>query len=503
MTKRIPTRTGLTGAGAILLFAATVLPAQGAVTRGPYLQRGSSTSMLLKWSTDSSSDSVVRYGPSPTQLTSTATSSTGTTGHLVTVTGLQPQTRYYYSVGSSSGAQAGGTSAYFFETSPPVGAPRPTRIWVLGDAGTKNSNQRAVRDAYKTYVGTATANLTLMLGDNAYSDGTDSDYQAAVFDMYPDMLRQTVLWPTLGNHDAQSADSSAQSGPYYSIFSLPKQGESGGLASGTEAYYSFDYGNIHFICLDSSDSSRSTSSPMLTWLKNDLLSTTQDWIIAFWHHPPYSKGSHDSDSDGTMTDMRQNALPILEAGGVDLVLTGHSHSYERSFLLDGHYGDSGTLTTAMVLDSGDGKVTGDGAYQKSAPPSLPHDGAVYVVAGSSGQTGGGSLDHPAMYRSLNVLGSLVIDVNGPQMDVRFVRSNAALGDEFTITKGEVAAPHCKASDLSGDGAVDGLDLAEMASRFGASVERGTMGDLDDDGRVDGDDLALLAPDFGSHPGHCH
>src|SRR5206468_1250949 len=133
---------------------------------------------------------------------------------------------------------------------------------------------------------------------------------------------------------------------------------------------------------------------------------TQQWLIAYWHHPPYSKGSHDSDSESELQQMRQYANPILESHGVDLVLSGHSHSYERSYLLNGHYGSSSTLTSAMILDKGDGRVDGTGAYEKPAPLT-PNKGAVYTVAGSSGQTSGGSLDHPAMYLSLNVLGSLV------------------------------------------------------------------------------------------------
>ena len=111
--------------------------------------------------------------------------------------------------------------------------------------------------------------------------------------------------------------------------------------------YSFDYGNIHFVCLESYETDRSTSGAMLTWLEADLQANDKSWLIAFWHHPPYSKGSHDSDTDGRMTDMCQNALPILEQHGVDLVLTGHSHSYERSYLIDGHYGASSTFTEAM------------------------------------------------------------------------------------------------------------------------------------------------------------
>ena len=94
---------------------------------------------------------------------------------------------------------------------------------------------------------------------------------------------------------------------------------------------------------------------MMTWLAADLADTTANWIVAFFHHPPYTKGSHDSDTDVELVEMRENALPILEQGGVDLVLTGHSHSYERSFLIDGHYGVSSTFTAAMKKDAGSGR----------------------------------------------------------------------------------------------------------------------------------------------------
>ena len=422
---------GVAWAAAACLWAVC----DAAVVRGPYLQQGTPTGIVVRWRTDNVTNSRVLYGAQPGSLTSSTVVPTPTIEHVVTLSGLSPGTRYYYAVGSSTQIQAGGDLEHFFVTSPPSGTPAPVRIWVLGDSGTGDSYARAVRDAYLSFTGQRHTDLWVMLGDNAYPSGTDADYQTTLFDIYPMMLRRSVLWPSLGNHDAMSADSGTQSGPYYAIFTLPTAGQAGGLPSGTEAYYSFDFANIHFVVLDSMDTDRSPGGAMLTWLDQDLGATLQDWVIAIWHHPPYSKGSHDSDQDIELIEMRQNAVPILEAHGVDLSLTGHSHSYERSFLLDGHYGDSTTFDPSMELDGGDGRIGGNGPYVKADLGSTPHSGAVYAVAGSSGQVGGGTLDHPAMFLSLNVHGSLVLDVQGARLDARFLDRWGTVRDSFTIIKG--------------------------------------------------------------------
>ncbi|MDQ5858239.1 MAG: metallophosphoesterase [Acidobacteriota bacterium] len=410
------------------------------VTRGPYLQSGTPTSAIVRWRTDLATGSRVRYGTAPESLTGIADGAAGATEHTVTVTGLSPNTLYYYSVGTSTETLAGGDATFFFRTHPLVGTSVPTRVWILGDSGTANASAQAVRNAYVSFTGTRATDAWLMLGDNAYSNGTDAEYQNAVFNMYPGILKQAFLWPTLGNHDTAGSSNPPASLPYYQIFNLPVNGEAGGTASGTEDYYSFDRGNIHFVCLDSMTSDRSPTGPMATWLANDLSATTQEWLIAFWHHPPYSKGSHDSDSDQQLGDMRQNFLPILEDYGVDLVLTGHSHSYERSFLLDGHYGTSGTLLPSMIKDGGSGRPAGTGAYSKPTGGLGAHEGAVYAVAGSSGQASGGTLNHPAMFISLNQLGSMVLDVDGNRLDAKFLRETGAIDDSFTIVKGTAATP---------------------------------------------------------------
>ncbi|MFQ5799496.1 MAG: metallophosphoesterase [Bacteroidota bacterium] len=413
------------------------------VTRGPYLQMGTPTSVVVRWRTDVCADSRVSYGADPGDLTMVVDDTAFTTEHEVPLTGLEPDTKYYYSIGTTTGTLAGGDEDHFFVTLPLEGTAKPTRVWVIGDSGTADANAQAVRDAYLSFTGSRSTDVWLMLGDNAYLFGTDDEYTAAVFDTYPMLLRNTVVWPAFGNHDDISSDSSTQSGPYFDSFTLPTNAEAGGLASGTEAYYSFDYGNIHFINLDSSTaSSRLPGSAMLTWLEDDLAVTSQDWIIAYWHHAPYTKGSHDSDAEIELNQMRENVLPILEAVGVDLVLTGHSHSYERSFLIDSHYGTSDTLTDDMIIDSGNGRLDGDGAYSKPTLGQGSHEGAVYAVVGSSGLISGGPLNHPVMVNSLNELGSMVLDVNGSQLDAKFIDNNGItphILDYFTIVKGRPSA----------------------------------------------------------------
>lgn len=430
-----------------LLFGALTFSGAAELIRGPYLQMGTPNSVIVKWRTDEPTNSLVRYGSSPSALLLLAgDDEVFTTEHEVKVVGLIPNRKYFYSIGTSEETLAPGNTNQYFITHPLPGLAKPTRIWAIGDCGTAsagNFGSHLVRNAYLDYLGTNHTDVWLMLGDNAYYEGRDHEYQTAVFETYPAILRNTILWSTLGNHETYGPDDQGRLA-YFDIFTLPTTGEAGGVASGTEKYYSFDFANIHFVCLDSELSERGTESPMWAWLRQDLIANTKDWLIAFWHSPPYTKGSHDSDNlfdnFGNMTLMRTNFVSLLESYGVDLVLCGHSHGYERSYLINGHYGFSTSLEPHMIKDAGSGQPDTMGAYHKDVGPA-GNQGAIYVVAGSAGwATFMQPRPHPTMYTSLLKRGSMVIDINDRRLDAKFLRETGTVDDHFTIIKGGPAEP---------------------------------------------------------------
>ena len=407
------------------------------IRRGPYLQMATSTSMTLKWETRSSTDSKVWYGNNPSNLSQTVSSSTNTKTHELQISGLNPNTTYYYAVGDNNGVMAGSDVNHFFKTAPTPTDAAPIRIWALGDAGFKNDDQRIVRDAYYNHIGSNPTDLMLLLGDNAYENGTDVEYQFAVFDrMYEDLILNTTMLSTFGNHDANSSNSSTESGPYYDIFSFPSNAEAGGVVSGTEAYYSYDYGNIHIISLNSEDIDRSAEGTMMQWLQADLNANDKDWIIAIWHHAPYNGAfGNSSDTHPKSKEMRENALSVLESAGVDLVLAGHTHNYQRSYLINGHYGTSNTYDeTTMLLDFGNGQRNGDSPYLKAIGGPMDGKGTVYLVSGTGGEATTDPGNHPVMLHKAKKLGSVAIEVDDLEMDVQFIDGEGDIEDHFTIIK---------------------------------------------------------------------
>ena len=416
------------------------------IYRTPYLQKSTTDGITIKWVTDIPTDSKVWYGQSLDDLSNTETSSSLSTNHEIEISGLASDTDYYYKVGTSERELTSANPEYYFTTNPVIGTEQATRIWITGDAGTGKDEQFNVRDSYLNYIGThGKSDLWLMMGDNAYEHGREADYHMGLFTVYPEILSNTVSFPTTGNHDLLAeANARNETGTFYDIFALPTEGECGGVPSAKESYYSVDYGNVHIICLESTDLDRDSTGDMGTWLKNDLMNTQADWLIAYWHFAPYTKVGHNSDDpsdwSGRAIDMRENMNPILEQYGVDLVLAGHSHGYERSYLIDGHYGLSNTLTSDMILDNTSGNMNETGAYHK--PASLTtHNGTVYLVCGNSGKLSSLDTDgplpgeHPVMYETnTDFAGSVIIDIANGVLEGKFLNEAGIIQDYFHIKK---------------------------------------------------------------------
>lgn len=394
--------------------------------------------MVIKWKTNNPTDSKVMFGTDPENLDQILTLVHKTTDHEVLLENLKPNTRYYYAIGNHNKMFMEDDPSYYFKTSPDKDHNEIIRIWAIGDFGTGDEISDNVRRGYMKHIKGEHTDVWIMLGDIAYYSGAQSEFQRSIFgDVYDLLMRNTVIWPTPGNHDMRSADSKFCSGPYYDIFTIPTDGSAGGRPSGKESYYSFNYGDIHFVSLDSEDTPRDKDGEMARWLDQDLESDQSTWKIVFFHHPAYTKGTHDSDREqdsmGRMKEMRENFLPILDKYGVDLVLGGHSHIYERSYLLYGHYGNSDELDVeSMVLDQDNEKKKGPSHFIKDKD----NRGTVYIVCGVSGsRPPHGDCDHPAMaVCNTKYNGSMAIDIEGNTLSGSFIDIYGKVRDHFTISK---------------------------------------------------------------------
>jgi hypothetical protein len=404
----------------------------GTILRGPYMGSRGETNITIRWRTLESTIGRVRYGTNPASLIAYTDDTTNGTNHSVTLTGLVPETKYYYSLGTSAGTVRSSTN-YYFSTAPQIGSTRSTRIWFLSDYGQADTMEATVRDTYLNFITTNGRGTDVWLtgGDNEQTGttGADAAYQTSLFNVLSNVLQNTPIFPTPGNHDGGTSSA------YWNIFDLPYQGQAGGYPSDSPHFYSFDYANIHFISLDPFNSATNSSSPMFMWITNDLARTTQKWIIAYFHAPIYCKVQYDSDTLAQSLAMRTNFAPVLEAYGVDLILSGHSHTHQRSYFLNGYYGLSTDFSTSYEINSGNGRIDGTGAYVKTN-----RQGCVYCVAPTGCSiTRSTTTPHPAcLYTINNTAGFLTIDINSNRLDFQMISSSGAVSDYFTILKPESA-----------------------------------------------------------------
>ena len=178
------------------------------------------------------------------------------------------------------------------------------RFAIIGDTGTGSTKQQELANVMLQYRHAFPFEIVLMLGDNLYGSETPADFKKKFEDIYRGLLDEKVkFYATLGNHDEPIQRS-------YKNFNM----------NGNE-YYRFTKGNVAFYSLNSNDMDKK----QLQWLESELAKDTSEWKICFFHHPPYSSGGkHGSDKA-----LREVIEPIFVKYGVNVVLNGHDHFYER------------------------------------------------------------------------------------------------------------------------------------------------------------------------------
>ncbi|MFL0206565.1 metallophosphoesterase [Aquirufa sp. 2-AUSEE-184A6] len=410
----------------LLLLSLSAFGQTDSIVRGPYLQSMTSESVIIQWRTATPMASRILFGEN--SLNQVALDTNQVIDHVLKVGGLKTNKTYSYSISEGKGGK--------FHTKPKAGDPNSVRVWALGDFGYDTPNQKAVLNAVKNYTAKQPIDAWIWLGDNAYNTGKEEEYQKYVFDVYgKDFFPNLALYPAPGNHDYAGKHDPTKP-PYFTIFTLPMEGQSGGVPSHSESYYSVDYGSLHLISLDTELRDAAGNQVMdgkgdqYDWLAKDLAANRLPFTIVYFHKPPYSKGSHDSDTELDMKNMREKVNPVFEKYKVDIVLAGHSHVYERTLPLRGHFGINDTF---------------DASKQVVATEKSPNhyivgkngQGVIYIVNGSGGKLGGREPGFPlksAVYTNTEVGGSMIIDVTNTKLEAKWLAADGLIRDQFIIEK---------------------------------------------------------------------
>ena len=291
----------------------SVPPSQPPVSVHLSTEGDPSVTVSVVWKTGGTTNSsIVEYGTSAeygSQAVGSSYTYSGSAGvlHRVKIDGLTPGTTYHYRVGDPVG---GWSVDHTFQTAP-VDRRNFTFTAIADQGTTKNSIKNVeLASALKS-------SFTLPVGDLSYSTGSQGTWDKW-FKIIEPIASNALYLPTIGNHEVD-ANVGGNLSLYLNQFVLP----------GNEQWYSFEWGNTHFVSLYVSPYADGKAA-QYTWLAQDLEAASNNprinWIIVYLHFPPYSSGRYPN-----LLLLRSNLTPILDSYHVDLVLTGHDHNYQRTY----------------------------------------------------------------------------------------------------------------------------------------------------------------------------
>lgn len=268
--------------------------------RRPYLAWVSDRSAVIAWRC--SSKGTVRWGAGQQRHEALTDQAVGDR-HFARLSGLTPGTTYSYEV-EIDGHRFGQVAT--FTTAPAQGS--DVSFIAFADSGTGTAHQRRLAEVMKRQ----SFDFALIAGDVIYDKGADAEFDPGYFLPYAALIDHLPFFPVPGNHDIVTDGGK----PFRQNFYLP-QGN---------FYYDFFWGETHLIGLDSN---KVTDRKQRTWLETALQKPAQ-WKIVYFHHPVFSSGHY-----GDSASIQSEWVPLFRQHGVDLVITGHAHSYERTVPVDG------------------------------------------------------------------------------------------------------------------------------------------------------------------------
>lgn len=384
--------------GLLLAGIAGLAPGHAEILKGPYLQNVTTDGITIMWESDRPTVGIVLYGPTPDYGMKTAEQEPARV-HEIRLSDLQMETEYHYKVLSAGDASVDRT----FQTA--VRPDSPFRIVYYGDnkSGPHMHRNNALR------ISAEKPNVVLHCGDLVNRGNVYSQWSRLFFTPAAPLIDHVPIYPLLGNHE-RNADY------YYEYFSLP----------GEEAWYSFDYGNVHFVVLDSNKIEE--GSEQVQWMIEDLQASTATWKFVSYHHPPFTSGGNYYTK--RRIELKNLLPPIFEKYGVDIAFHGHDHDYER--------------TAPIVSEQGVRPVT-------------------YVVTGNGGT--------PLRYvgkrswtaYSERVFGYTLVDIDGQRLELRAKTVDGKIIDSLVIDKGDSEADRKYVeSALAFESIVDPVEAIQLA-----------------------------------------
>ncbi len=354
----------------------------------PYLQYGTTDGMTVMWQTTQPGTSIVYFGE--TDQCEQSVSSDDADIHEVRIEGLEPATMYFYRVETTNDAGqkvASGVSTFATAVQPGT----PFAYAVISDT----QYNPVVSGKLSEHAWAQRPSFVLHSGDLVDTGTNDSHWTQHFFPGMQPLISRVPFYSVLGNHEQNASN-------YYEYVSVPAP----------EYYYEFRYGDAHFFMIDT-NRNVGPDSEQYRWLEEKLASSDAKWKFASHHHPPYSSDEDDygnlwKQNKSARGDLRARQLsPLYEKYGVDIVWTGHIHSYERTW-----------------------PVKEEAAVAK--------DGPIYMVVGG----GGGNLESPGPYRPFfqnqvrRTHHYVMVHINGPTLELRSYDLDDRLFDTVRIEKVE-------------------------------------------------------------------